>query len=86
MTVFRQTLLVRRAFSRFRASLPRYSRRVQVYAVVSDSLREAIELFIDREDADRVVADWDRDEPERAGEPHVEDPFDVRNLAELGGF
>ena len=28
---------------------------------------EALELFLDRDEAERVVEDWDRDEPDRAG-------------------
>jgi hypothetical protein len=43
------------------------------YGVVDDCFGEAIELFLDRDDAVRVVADWDRDEPDRAGQLHVEE-------------
>lgn len=42
------------------------------YGVVSGLLEEAIELFVDRRDAELVVAAWDRDEPDHAGELHVE--------------
>jgi hypothetical protein len=45
---------------------------VRFYAVVSDPLEEAIELFTEPREAERVVENWDRDEPERAGELHVE--------------
>jgi hypothetical protein len=33
---------------------------------------EAIELFANPREAERVVQNWDDDEPERAGELHVE--------------
>jgi hypothetical protein len=46
------------------------------YGVVDDSLGEAVELFLDRREAERVVEDWDRDEPEQAGLLRV----DVVNL------
>jgi hypothetical protein len=42
------------------------------YGVVVDDLEEAIQRFSDRRDAERVVEDWNRDEPERVGELHVE--------------
>jgi hypothetical protein len=42
------------------------------WAVVSDSLREALELFTSREEAEAVVQAWDRDEPDQAGELRVE--------------
>jgi hypothetical protein len=45
---------------------------VRFYGVVSDSLDEAIELFPTRPEAQAVVDSWDRDEPDRAGELHVE--------------
>jgi hypothetical protein len=45
---------------------------VRFYGVVDLSLEEAVELFLRREDAERVVRDWDRDEPEQAGLLHVE--------------
>jgi hypothetical protein len=31
-----------------------------------------VELFVRREDAERLVRDWDQDEPEQAGLLHVE--------------
>jgi hypothetical protein len=40
---------------------------VRFYGVVDSWLEEAVELFLRREDAERVVRDWDRDEPELAG-------------------
>jgi hypothetical protein len=43
-----------------------------LYGVVSASLEEAIEFFADRREAERVVENWDRDEPDRAPELHVE--------------
>jgi hypothetical protein len=45
---------------------------VRFYGVVDQSLEEAVELFLRREDAERVVRDWDRDEPEQAGLLYVE--------------
>jgi hypothetical protein len=33
---------------------------------------EALELFVDRQMAELMVENWDRDEPDRAGELHVE--------------
>ena len=33
---------------------------------------EALELFVDRQMAELMVENWDRDEPDRAREPHVE--------------
>jgi hypothetical protein len=43
-----------------------------VWAVVSDSLQEAVELVTSREEAEAIVQAWDRDEPERAGALRVE--------------
>jgi hypothetical protein len=45
---------------------------VLFYGVISDKLEEAIELFADRRDAERVVVSWNRDEPDRAGELRIE--------------
>jgi hypothetical protein len=45
---------------------------VLFYGVVSDELEEAVELFIHREAAQRVVEKWNDDEPDRAGELRVE--------------
>jgi hypothetical protein len=45
---------------------------VRFYGVVDSWLEEAVELFLRREDAERLVRDWDRDEPEQAGLLHVE--------------
>jgi hypothetical protein len=45
---------------------------VRFYGVVCDSLEEAIELFTDRRQAELVVENWNRDEPERAGKLRVE--------------
>jgi hypothetical protein len=42
------------------------------YGVVSGFLEEAVDLFPTRQEAQRVVDDWDRDEPDRAGELRVE--------------
>jgi len=42
------------------------------YGVVDDFLGEAVELFLDRREAERVVRDWDRDEPDQAGLLRVE--------------
>jgi hypothetical protein len=42
-------------------------------SVVSEQMGdEALELFVDRQMAELMVENWDRDEPERAGELHVE--------------
>jgi hypothetical protein len=43
---------------------------------------EAVELFATRREAELVVENWNRDEPERAGELRVEPDRD-RDLAEL---
>jgi hypothetical protein len=45
---------------------------VKFYGVVDSWLEEAVELFVHREDAEQVVRDWDRDEPDHAGLLHVE--------------
>ena len=46
---------------------------MRVYAVVNEQMSdEAIELFVDRQMAELMVENWDRDEPERAGELYVE--------------
>jgi hypothetical protein len=45
---------------------------VRFYGVVDPWLEEAVELFLRREDAERVVRDWDRHEPELAGLLYVE--------------
>jgi hypothetical protein len=46
---------------------------VRVYAVVSEQMRdEALELFVDRQMAELMVENWDRDVPDRAGELDVE--------------
>ena len=42
------------------------------YGVVDDSLDEAIELLLERGEAERVVENWDRDEPDQAGLLRVE--------------
>jgi hypothetical protein len=42
------------------------------WAVVSDSLQEALELFCTREEAEAIVQAWDRDEPEQVGALRVE--------------
>jgi hypothetical protein len=45
---------------------------VRFYGVIDSGLEEAVELFLRREDAERVVRDWDREAPEQAGLLHVE--------------
>jgi hypothetical protein len=46
---------------------------VRLYAVVSERMNdEALELFVDRQMAELMVENWDRDESDRAGELHVE--------------
>jgi hypothetical protein len=42
---------------------------VRFYGVVDSALEEAVELFLRREDAERVVRDWDREEPEQGRRP-----------------
>jgi hypothetical protein len=42
------------------------------WAVVSNSLQEAVELFTSREEAEAVVEAWNRDEPDEAGGLRVE--------------
>jgi hypothetical protein len=42
------------------------------YGVIDDRLGEVVELLLDRRGAERVVDDWDRDEPDQAGLLHVE--------------
>jgi hypothetical protein len=37
------------------------------WAVVSDSIEEAVQFFPTREEAEAIVQAWDRDEPEAAG-------------------
>jgi hypothetical protein len=45
---------------------------VRVYAVVSEQMSdEALELFVYRQMAELMVENWDRDEPDRAGELYV---------------
>ena len=43
-----------------------------VFGVVSLLVDEAIELFVERREADLMVENWNRDEPDRAGELHIE--------------
>jgi hypothetical protein len=45
---------------------------MRFYGMVCDSLEEAIELFTERREAELVVENWNRDEPERVGELRVE--------------
>jgi hypothetical protein len=46
---------------------------MRVYAVMSEQMSdEALELFVDSQMAELMVKNWDRDEPERAGELYVE--------------
>jgi hypothetical protein len=48
-------------------------RAVRVYAVVGEQMSdEALELFGDRQMAELMVENWNRDEPDRAGELYVE--------------
>ena len=45
---------------------------MRVYAVVSEQMSdEALELFVDPQMAELMVENWDRDEPDRAGELHA---------------
>jgi hypothetical protein len=45
---------------------------VRAYAVVSEQMcDEALELFVDRQMAELMVENWNRDEPDRAGELHA---------------
>ncbi len=52
----------------WRSTLP----RMLVFAVVSDSFDEPLELFVDRRAAEAVVRAWNHYEPEAAGALHVE--------------
>jgi hypothetical protein len=52
------------------------------YGVVCDPLDEAIELCADRRAAELVVRNWNRDEPERAGELGVE-PIEIETALHL---
>jgi hypothetical protein len=52
-----------------RVRLPRCASTAVVSEQMSD---EALELFVDRQMAELMVENWDRDEPDRAGELHVE--------------
>ena len=46
---------------------------MRVYAAMSEQMSdEALELFGDRQMAELMVENWDRDEPDRASELHVE--------------
>ena len=45
---------------------------MRVFAVVSELSDEALELFVDRQMAELMVENWDRDEPDRVGEVWVE--------------
>jgi hypothetical protein len=46
---------------------------VRIYAVVSEQMSdEALELFVDRQMAELMVENWNRDEPDRACELSVE--------------
>ena len=46
---------------------------MRVYAVVNEQMSgEALELFVDRQMAELKVENRNRDEPDRAGELHVE--------------
>jgi hypothetical protein len=45
---------------------------VRVYAVVSERMSdEGLELFVDRQMAELMIENWNRDEPDRAGELYV---------------
>jgi hypothetical protein len=47
-------------------------RAVRVYAVVSERMSdEGLELFVDRQMAELMIENWNRDEPDRAGELYV---------------
>jgi hypothetical protein len=40
---------------------------VLFYGVVNELSNEVLELFVERREAERVVENWDRDEPDEAG-------------------
>ena len=42
------------------------------WAVVSESVQDAVELVTSREEAEAIVQGWDRDEPEQAEALRVE--------------
>ena len=45
---------------------------MRFYGVVDSSLEEAVEVFLRLEDAERVVHDWNREEPDQAKLLHVQ--------------
>jgi hypothetical protein len=45
---------------------------VIVFGALSQSLAEALGLYVSRAEAEQVVKNWDRDEPDRIGELTVE--------------
>jgi hypothetical protein len=45
---------------------------VLFYGVVSATSAEALALFVDRREAEQIIENWDRDEPDRAGELRIE--------------
>lgn len=44
---------------------------VLFYGVVSESSEEALALFVERREVERVIENWNRDEPDRADELRV---------------
>jgi hypothetical protein len=44
---------------------------VLFYGVVNESSEEALALFVERRETERVIENWDRDEPDQAGLLHV---------------
>jgi hypothetical protein len=42
------------------------------YGVVSESSEQALALFVERREAERIIENWDRDESDRARELRVE--------------
>ena len=42
---------------------------MRVYAALTEMCDEALGLFVDRQIAELMVENWNRDEPDRAGRP-----------------
>ena len=59
---------------------------MRICAIVNEQMSdEALELFVDCQMAELMVENWDRDEPDRAGELYVE-PVKLETSAELAAL
>lgn len=45
---------------------------MRFYGVISGSAEETVELSLNRRESERIVENWDRDEPEDAGALRIE--------------